>query len=110
MGHTPGPWKYEVSTKTIRSIRNYWLATMDSFEGAVDHEANARLIAAAPDLLEQLKAAVDLLGTMQINATIAPESLDAVMHHLRQYKAVIKRAEAIDKAKEREHEISGNQS
>lgn len=53
--HTPGPWRYEVATKTIRSVpANYWLASLDSWDGAVNHEANARLIAAAPDLLEAL--------------------------------------------------------
>lgn len=54
--HTPGPWRFELSTKTIRSVpTNYWLATMDSWDGAVDNEANARLIAAAPELLAELK-------------------------------------------------------
>lgn len=53
--HTPGPWIYQESTKTIRSIpTNYWLATMDSWDGAIDNKANARLIAAAPDLHEAL--------------------------------------------------------
>lgn len=45
-------WRYEKATKTIRSIpENYWIASMDSFDGAVDHEANGTLIAGAPDLL-----------------------------------------------------------
>jgi len=57
--HTPGPWRYEASTKTIRACpSNYWLATMDSWDGAVNNEANARLIAAAPDLLEALEELV----------------------------------------------------
>ncbi len=56
MKHTPGPWRYEFETRTIRSIpTNYWLATIDSWDGAVNNEANAHLIAAAPDLLEALK-------------------------------------------------------
>lgn len=56
--HTPGPWSYEASTKTIRSVpANYWLASMNSWDGAVNHEANARLIAAAPDLLAALQKA-----------------------------------------------------
>jgi hypothetical protein len=60
MKHTQGPWKFEASTKTIRSEpANYWLATMDSWDGAVDHEANARLIAAAPELLEALERLLD---------------------------------------------------
>jgi len=54
---TPGPWIYEESTKTIRAVpSNYWLASMDSFDGAVDHAANARLIAAVPALLRALEA------------------------------------------------------
>jgi len=54
--HTPGPWRFEQATKTIRSIpENYWLATMDSWDGAVNHESNARLIAAAPELFEALE-------------------------------------------------------
>jgi hypothetical protein len=62
MEHTKGPWRYEQETKTIRSVpANYWLATMDSWDGAVNHEANAHLIAAAPDLLNSLKQCVDSL-------------------------------------------------
>jgi hypothetical protein len=55
--HTPAPWVYEASTRTIRARpSNYWLASMDSWDGAVNHEANARLIAAAPELLAAAKA------------------------------------------------------
>jgi hypothetical protein len=62
MKHTPGPWKYEQSTKTIRATpSNYWLATMDSWDGAVNHDANAKLIAAAPELLEALSMLLDRL-------------------------------------------------
>ncbi len=51
MNYTKRPWKYESETKTIRSYpENYWLASMDSWDGAVNHEANARLIAAAPTM------------------------------------------------------------
>lgn len=58
--HTPGPWRYEASTKTIRSIpTNYWLATMDSWDGAINNEANARLIASAPALAAMVRALRD---------------------------------------------------
>jgi len=58
--HTPGPWRYEASTKTIRSQpANYWLASMNSWDGAVDHDANARIIAAAPDLMAACRAVLD---------------------------------------------------
>jgi hypothetical protein len=56
--HTPAPWRYEPGTKTIRSVpANYWLASIDSWDGAVDHAANAQLIAAAPEMLAALKVA-----------------------------------------------------
>jgi hypothetical protein len=70
MRHTPGPWRYEASTKTIRSEpANYWLATMDSFDGAVNHQANARIMTAAPELLAALEECADLLvETLMIGA------------------------------------------
>jgi hypothetical protein len=53
---TYSPWRFEESTKTIRSIpQNHWIASMDSWDGAENHAANARLIAAAPDLLAALQ-------------------------------------------------------
>ncbi len=61
--HTPGPWRYEAGTKTIRAVpSNYWLATMDSWDGQVDNESNARLIAAAPELLAALKNALNVMA------------------------------------------------
>lgn len=60
MAHTPGPWRFEEGTKTIRAVpSNHWLASMNSWDGAVDHAANARLIAAAPDMLAALKLVAD---------------------------------------------------
>jgi hypothetical protein len=75
MTRTPGPWRYEAATKTIRSVpANYWLATMDSFDGAVDHEANARLIAAAPDLLEACRMFCDTMA-------FSPSSVPGAIEH-----------------------------
>ena len=55
-------WRYEEKTQTIRSVpENYWIATMDSWDAAVNHAANAKLIAAAPELLEVAKKALALL-------------------------------------------------
>lgn len=59
--HTPGPWKF-----SFESINPEW-AIVTTMGGAVvanvnaDHrqEANARLIAAAPDLLEALRNFTD---------------------------------------------------
>lgn len=56
MARTPAPWRYEASTKTIRSVPgNHWLASMNSWDGAVDHEANARVMAASAQMLKALK-------------------------------------------------------
>lgn len=52
----PTAARFEPGTRTIRSVpENYWLATMDSWDGAVDHDGTARLFAAAPKLLEALR-------------------------------------------------------
>lgn len=59
--HTPGPWRFEPGTNTIRSVpANYWLASLDSWDGAVrpHHEGNAQLMATAPQLLEAAQGAI----------------------------------------------------
>jgi hypothetical protein len=54
-------WRYEEATKTIRSVpENYWIASMDSWDKAVDHKKSARLIAAAPELLRACKAMLEI--------------------------------------------------
>ena len=77
--HTPGPWTVQTpekrkngyenwNTYCVRSSRNVHLATVghvDRFHED-DHEANARLIAAAPELL----AALELIYS---NAAESPE-------------------------------------
>lgn len=65
--HTPGPWH----TMDARSFGVPYIITdgkitiAQSYEGfsKEDTEANAKLIAAAPDLLEALKNLVDWYGT-----------------------------------------------
>lgn len=64
--HTPGPWATEGNGRYYASVRapSRMVADMRIIGGAVDAEntANARLIAAAPDLLEALETMVDLQG------------------------------------------------
>ena len=56
-------WRYESETKTIRTVPgNHWVASMDSFEGALNHDKNATLIALAPELLHVLKLAAAYVG------------------------------------------------
>ena len=76
-GHTPGPWNFEDTLVFTRepmetvdggtSIEFVEIADCSSYEihGGYDARANARLIAAAPDLLAALTALV--------NQTDAPE-------------------------------------
>ena len=65
--HTKGKWRYEPETKTIRSVpANYWLATMNSWDGAVDNEANARYIIQACNNFDELLAVCkEALGFLQ---------------------------------------------
>lgn len=56
--------RYEEGTKTLRSVpENYWIATMDSWDGAVDNKANAEFIVRACNsheaLVEACKAVVE---------------------------------------------------
>jgi hypothetical protein len=68
--HTPGPWKLEITDTGFRVI--YSDSTLRSHIAALheaalceehgDTFANARLIAAAPQMLEALRAALEAMG------------------------------------------------
>lgn len=61
MSHTPGPWNYDDIRKLISNCAE--LGGEDEFETddrALD--ANARLIAAAPDLLDACKSALNMIN------------------------------------------------
>lgn len=94
--HTPGPWK--ALKATVRGETTEWFVTDDDDEGVAviascvtdktgePSEANARLIAAAPELLEALEGLCGL-------AELRPG-------HLQDYKAAVAAARAaIAKAK-----------
>lgn len=53
--HTPGPWKVSSHQTQIHSERYGLVATLEEFTEKSTTHANARLIAAAPELLEQCK-------------------------------------------------------
>ena len=68
--HTPGPWMAQIAREEtgFRMVRTYVLdgASGDPIahvqaNGMAEEEANARLIAAAPDLLDALRKAQSLL-------------------------------------------------
>jgi hypothetical protein len=87
--HTPGPWFYEESTSSdntfsIRDDAETPIADVERWNGDNDlevmaeAEANARLIAAAPKLLEVLQDFLedDMKGMMDCEiAEIEPDSL-----------------------------------
>jgi hypothetical protein len=52
--HTPGPWAVDTD-RTILCRNVVGIADIRSWMGAEEADANARLIAAAPELLEALK-------------------------------------------------------
>ena len=56
MSHTPGPWK--VDRPYIRGAGRA-IATLESGRDEVEDAANARLTAAAPELLEELREMLD---------------------------------------------------
>jgi hypothetical protein len=68
MSHTPGPWHYRRGDEWSHSVvthhgtlpdgsQNCWTVADINKMREPEHEANARLIAAAPDMLEALKRA-----------------------------------------------------
>ncbi|HQS59979.1 MAG: hypothetical protein B7Y56_03480 [Gallionellales bacterium 35-53-114] len=80
--YTPAPWVFEESTRTIRSKPgNYWVASIDSWEGAINHEANACLIATAPELLNALTTAEDFMSGFEGDA--AQEGMDKKLAQIR---------------------------
>jgi hypothetical protein len=67
MQHTPGPWVASPAIRsgfTIDAKCDPWMIVTTSDEegryGSIETEANARLIAAAPDLLEALQALANM--------------------------------------------------
>jgi len=80
-GHTLGPWQAEVDDQTgIGRTHSVYICTsegwpegqlarVNTMDGFGEREANARLIASAPDLLEALTWAVDHFdGNTRCNA------------------------------------------
>lgn len=58
--HTPGPWKMGEDGEVLTDSPNEFLVAMSNIHRP-QYEANARLIAAAPELLEALKDAKETL-------------------------------------------------
>lgn len=95
--HTPGPWAYLLG----HPVKNYIINAEDQTALAtVYDEANARLIAAAPDLKRECDLAADDLDwtieQLQDNVPLAPWALgliDGLMVRMKSLEAVLARAE-----------------
>ena len=90
--HTPGPWNYAQRGTQVwgRSVGGCRLAESDHLiadirgwghiqylpNGAEVQDANGRLIAAAPDLLDKLKEAVAVLEAFKFQSQTAAQVLD----------------------------------
>lgn len=71
MAHTPGPWKVSMGSTHVGGPKS-GICKFESIHGMYqNHEANARLIAAAPELLEGLKGLLQVIETDQL----VPESV-----------------------------------
>ena len=70
MSFTPGPWRVDISTDNF-GWENY-VINKGAKHFADEQAANARLIAAAPDLLVALQYARSLIGVEYTDAEIAP--------------------------------------
>jgi len=75
--HTKGPWLLQKSTIYVMKPEYEWVATTNRIIGGMPEdrekeEANARLIAAAPDLLEAAEmVAIDLENAVGNRETMA---------------------------------------
>jgi len=77
--HTPGPWRIKWGENIFGGERLVANAgshqqNFDTEKAAAENKANARLIAAAPDLLEALKAVVTEDGKGWTNLTVGSDS------------------------------------
>jgi hypothetical protein len=81
MKHTPGPWKVQEAFNRIETEREI-IATVDGGELG-NGKANARLIAAAPELYEAADAMLSALADYMLDA-----GLDVLAERLRRKAAV----------------------
>ncbi len=88
MKHTPGPWFYIKGDEWSHSVatqhgelpdgsQSYWTVASINKQREPEHEANAQLIAAAPELLQALETIRDLHDYEECSAVLASRLYDA---------------------------------
>lgn len=58
-GHTPGPWKIDATDDSVRDSNEHQICDFNWTDDVGRSQANARLIASAPELLAALRNLVD---------------------------------------------------
>lgn len=102
--HTPGPWELQLLPPTGTSMTYIGIRQAEtrksvgyaqSSESADIAEANARLIAAAPELLEALRAAESALrwAVQESAGKVRREIVGGWLHHADECRSVIAKAE-----------------
>ena len=86
--HTPGPWAFN-SRQIFADSKNHGEAAIAYIQDLTEAEANARLIATAPELLEALESIENMAGHHE-----APASFKHVWR-----EAILTAQAAIKKAK-----------
>ena len=92
MTHTPGPWECPGTDGDEWAICHRDRTRKRRTIAHVYYEANARLIAAAPELLATLRTVQGVLKRIRLSST-APHIVAEIGWGLRQIDAVITRAE-----------------
>lgn len=107
--HTPGPWKIDGRNRTndgwcLYSPDGYGIGCVWDCNGNPENEANARLIAAAPDLYEALKRLIptniNLNHPALSDETVLP--CDVTLGELRAAAAALSKASALSQLEHKE--------
>ena len=93
--HTPGPWNRVKGDRNVYSASGTVCKTPAIIGGgsaAANWEANARLIAAAPDLLEALEGMLEIYGVREQHMSREPFASSTEVECCNQARAAIARA------------------
>jgi hypothetical protein len=92
-GFTPGPWSVSKGSPQLVGCEGFWIASTMGIQGD-EGEANARLIAAAPEMLAALQKLIPT-NLCTTNANIGDDAFipfDMTMGEIRNIAAVVAKA------------------
>lgn len=75
--HTPGPWSIESAESALDHQMEHWIQVNNEDLCRVNSYEDARLIAAAPELLSALKYALEALDDLRVRHTIQSMAITA---------------------------------